>query len=684
MHTTYLKHLFLFLFILTSSKGMVLGQDEKEINEYAWLPYGVLPKQYKDALAVTPNYITYPINIHTNFNYNSTDPVFDRLLCSGRLIYGNELFDFSFLSAQLRAKDIITEKDQIIALKSNVSAVLAKDNVILITTDVISQSTNWENIIYLILRAKVREELRLPFDKYRYSSTESLDDLVRRHYNLDLTTEQKIDEKAIQLFIEKGYKTSDAMRALDVLRFSDLPFEDYFVPTDYFDGKDLFIPKEFLSYNDLEGASMTENQFGNLTINLDLLKRKEVLGNLYPINSEIYSPAPKSFITIRDHARLQIIEEQLVNNKYEQALYSIFVMQKTKLPGTKNYLDLMKVHAWYGLVRSHYSYDTKRYQLQLTNNNKSESERFFHVLKKLNAYGIAGLGLRYVTDIASENKSIQEEVLQIRQEMIYFLVQSKRFPIDKFSKQPYRHELTAKQNESENKYDKINRSDTSETISINPLEFYFFAIPDLISSSSFMSNFLDSTSKEENKKSTSFSLKTSIYKLSRKGMKIKNSESISNSISGELDYLSNKSGKKIQSAKPKSIENQAHELVEINQLLLQNFMSTRTTTNIFPISYSRLTESLKDIESKQLFTQHVDIYKLKIKGYHYLGLLIIPLPFVVTDILINANQSNYLAFVYDSNTRRISYFENSQLSYPWNTPSSKAQIISTLKKLENE
>lgn len=652
--------------------------------DYYWLSKGEIPKCIKESQVLFPKYTVYPLSHGSNYSKKSNNLIFDRILSSGRVLFGDKLaVDLRTNCAPLFDKGIFKQTDQIYILKSSVSAIVSNQDIYLVTTGLLAQTSSVEQLFFLLIREKEKQLKSSPCgDKVLFTSS-LLDDLIKSYYRLSLSFETSIDEKALQTYSTAGFSAFEAVRTMDVLRFSHLPFEDVALVENYF-GSTVYVPKSFYDVSDYKGVVKTVNPFGVTTPNDPYQIRKDKLLSKTGVADKEEKAQLLNYIRLRYLARLQVIEELLIANEFEKALYSVGVLEKEMVLPAENYLVRMKLNAWYGMVVQNFSLGAKRYEKNLIQNNLSESDRFFRLLNKLNGFAVASLALRFSTDVMNQYPELYVDAKLIRDEITNVLVESNRFPIKRFSKETFPNsskEISL--SDTISKYDKIDMAKKIEVLTIDSNEFYFYAIPDLLSDSVFVAKFDKDSNLENDKKTIMIDPTVSLF--TRKGLK--------ENKSLELEKLTQTSSvdalKKYEYSvtywDPNGTNTATLEYnrtSEINQMILQKFKTGETNVGLLGVSQYRLQESFGSQNQQLLFCQFTNRFKMKARGVHFLGFLILPLPWVATDLLIRGNQSNYLAFNFNSTQGKILDFEQIELSYSWNKNTTLAQLMKYITNIK--
>lgn len=640
---------------------------------------GEIPSVIAISLEQFPTLTVYPISNHTNENNSLENPIFERILSSGRVLYGDSYCDkLAEVTKPLITKKCLKQESQFYILKSSISAIISSNDIYLVTSGLLSQLSHPEQLYYLLLREKEKLNVPKPREKHPFLDKNFIDELIEDYYLCAENYEKKIDEIALKSYLEAGFSLFQAVRSLDVLRFSTQPFEEIDILENYF-GNSMYIPSSFYDVTDLKGVINTTNQYGQESLRLNFEKRKKNLLNLTSNPTSDNTSQTIEFVELRSLARLQVIEEYLIKTDFEMALYAIAVLEK-EISSAENYLHIMKGYAWYGLVAQSYLYDIKRYPKKHIKNNQSESDRFFRLLNRLNSFGIAAIALRYTTDVIADNPEISDEMTVIRDEIVKVLAQSQRFPLEKFSKialKPAANKTDSIQVGVISKYDKIDLSKSMEVISVDSNEFYFYGIPDLMQNEQFIDKF-NSVQTTSSFQDPNVHVAFSSYK----GGNINKRKSQKNlfQLQTRREYINKKTNQNTSFIDlPVIFTTQEYNLsAELNQIILQKQYTGALSWGLLSYSHHRIQKSIEPSSSNQLYYQFTNLYKPKVRGVHFIGISVIALPWVITDVFLRGNNSNLISFTYNSELKKIENFEQINLSLAWNKEAAAAQIINQI------
>lgn len=607
-----------------------------------------------------------------------------KFLESGTILYGDEVT----LYCQSVMDELISEKQmpsgtKIHTVKSNVGAVFSLNNgVYFVTTGLLAQMTSEVDLKFFILREFFHRKNSQELVRKEWRNGYATEELIKALTNYTELQETEADKYAGEELLKSGINEKTLIRCLDVLFFADQPFADQYVPLNYFSSDLMYVPLAFF------GATST-----NLTLGQEIQSVKE-RDKLYKSRKEALqtvlgtnitgSPdklASDTFLKMQMKARMQVVHDKIIARCFYEALYDIFLLEQ-QLPES-DFLKRMKAHAWYGLVYSDFGLNRRPLSKKTSASIQAESSSFFKALTVLRSHGRALFALRIITDMlnASSSASLSLELKSIREEIILVLAESKRFPIEKCSTSPL---LKVGVNGSDSlllsKYEKLEELRNNQIASaVDTNAFYYFAISDLMNDPEFVNHFRESKV-TENKQDDSplFVISTKVLHYKRK----KVSEAKSKKLSDELQSVTQSLCNSQSSSGNFSQTDAYNEWSLMRSVVNQSQNYNALQGEILPVDM----ESIKLLEDrygqgKLMYIQFDHSYSLVPKGYHFFGLLVVPLPFMLADLIIGGNDLRYTASIVNTKTGKLEYIEYSQSKNAVNPIFFKTSVENTLTNL---
>ncbi len=599
----------------------------------------------------------YPHSKKSALKKGDRTAILYEILNSGMVVYGDEISNYGDrVVQQMKNYDPSIPADlKILTLKSNVACTFSfGKEVVFVTTGLISQLTNEAQLVYFIAREleHVKKSDVSTYSK-NLNLSSSFEDKIIGISKFDIAIEKKTDAEALQILSKMSYPLSVASVCLDILQYASLPFEDRYVPTNYFTSEQMYVPSSFFDVIDKKGIITPSNPFNVNQFEVEIKARKKDLeAKIAALNSTTNSPvfqlAQEDFFKMRDFARLETIHLQISECDFSKALYSIFVMEQ-KLPMLM-YLKRMKAYAWLGLVEQSFGNVDKK-TVKNIGTFQSEAQRFFRVLLRLNATGKAAFALRIATDFKNNFPEITDFSL-IQERIILLIRDNPLFDVKKFSNQTFsaksNEEIKTPTDTSNTKYDLIEKArNQSANLFIDSNQFYFYGLSDLINNHVFMDEF-DSLKRTK----PVSKIDQQIEFVNTPPIYFKHQKIVSKStkrlkqMNDDLAHLSKITQLELSSKSnlldAKLTTDQYNEMAIYASVYNQLYHSSKYSEVVLPIDGLQL-KQLQSVYGIGTIAIPVirSTYRPQLKGAQILGLMVAPLPLVVPPIWFSGFKSQF-------------------------------------------
>ena len=444
----------------------------------------------------------------------------DELLQSGIVLFGDPTTKYVQKVADNLLKDNRKLKKQLqfYVIKSNVTNALSTDQgIIFVTLGLLAQLENEAQLAFVLSHeiahfseSHVEQSYQ---ERISVDREDSYDTRITKLSNYSKDNELEADKLSLKLYHKAGYSKDELLSAFDVLIYSYLPFDEVAVPKAYFNNDLLFIPEIFFP-NEINPIKADEDYDDSKSSHPNIRKRKNaVINELDAYSSwgdKEFILSKEEFIKIRTIARFENIRIDLIDHRYGDALYSIYLLEK-KYPNNL-YLQTSKGKAWLGLSRfkKYGSYSTA---VTTPSKVEGESHSMQYLLKKLKKIQLYTVSMRMIEDIRKSFPN-DESLKKMSDDMIKILANYSRFKIGEYSELNYLSaleefeqsklslienskidSLEGAENRAENgeelsKYDKIklkknHKVATSEEEEFDEAKFHLFALSDLVKDEDF-------------------------------------------------------------------------------------------------------------------------------------------------------------------------------------------------------
>lgn len=584
-------------------------------------------------------------------NFKHIDIILEQVLNSGKVVFGEEICNFMQIIANNLTKNELSVK--VYLIKTNkVLTFSTNEGSLFVSTGLISQVSNESQLAYFIAReieiitTKVN---KLPKKKMVTQSYEDKIELLATH---DENITRKIDSLGAIRYLQSNYAPSEILNSFDVIKYAYMPFEQLNFPVDYFNTDQFFVPNEFFDVYGEMGEIPLNNSSMFVELESKIESRKKRLESIFNLKmNETMASNSNEFIKIRNTCRIESIRQDIINGKFNDAIYNIFVLETFyKNP----YLDKLKAHAWLGLAAQE-SGSSKRWEKLKYQDVQGESSKFLFTLRKLNANGVAGFSIRILYDLKEKYKS--QEFDLIWKNLMATLKASEFFQYEKFSPNSYHAALefySGKQNTSDsldNKYDKINnikKNSTTDKFDIN--EFYLYGISDLIVDSTLIkelnkNQLLQEKSIQEN--STVLIHPFIQFRKNSGKFNSTKSEKFRKHFASKTSQLP--TGLKLTCD---TTEMDYFHFSILKETLSQTFVNSDYKNKLLPLYNIELKSYSGDFDYTS-FTFFESYYRPKLKPYHWISLTVIALPAMIPDIFLKSFQTKHFNLIVNSNTGEI-------------------------------
>jgi predicted Zn-dependent protease len=670
--------------------------------------------------------------------FEGTNYAIDEILHSGLVVYGDEISTYvsEIAAILLKNNDDLIRKLRFYTIKSNeANAFSTEQGIVFVTTGLIAQLTSEAQLAYILAHEISHYSEKHVVETFNWQThNRRQDDRINRLSHYSKEKEFEADKLGIALYKEAGYDKSEIISTFDVLMYSYLPFDDVVFPTSYFNTPNFYVPKNCFTdkkfpIKAIEDYDDSESSHPNIK------KRKEAaeteLNSLNNWSENTHFLALNRFNEIVSIARFESIRTDIIDNNYADALYSIFLLEKT-FPNSM-YLNRMKAQAYINLMLFNVHNLTSE-TIDKTNEMEGESAVLHAFLKKLNRDGLTTLALRQVYDIYTKHPQ-DPEIKAIYSKFVKELAFNSNYKLENFAKKKFSvaaeefikaqkdttstsEKETSKQSGS--KYDRIkSKKNINNAANFDSTKFYLYGIADILSDSSFLKPYEFSKKLADQKEKE----KESYQALSRKEKKQVDQKEKANEFSIGLTEtivvepmvmsfrkgeLNNIKSEKLEKVFSESIENAANRAGVITYNIdrrtlvqkgtqgynersilinLLNQLATEEDVTIFPVDFQLLNTIKQDYgTSKVLFSLVEHEYAANISFGSIAGsILIYPiLFFYVPFALFSGNNTEITVLILDLENGSI---ENGINYYFKDSPKKLqlgAHMYDILKKLKNQ
>ncbi len=596
--------------------------------------------------------------------------VFGSLASNGRLVYGEEVHAFcsGLLRDLLQQDPEIDQSIEIYPFKSALVSILNDGrSKIYISTALIARASKVEQLYFLIatqLYHLKNHSIRNPIKLNRYPN---LNSRLAQLSNYDSIATSKADSFALKLNDQLNLDPYFLIEGLSILRLKNDPIEQVAVPNDYFNSDLMTVPTVLFDRNSyrLEKELMSP-------YSMQLLKREEELGKNFLGSARVeYQVTHPDFEEIVNLCTFQYVEDLLLENKPEDALYHLIILENRDLDG--RLIAKLKAHSWLTIVQKSL-YPVYRKTVIFRRFYDSPSSVFYLGLYRLSSGKAASmaLGLRIITDLAKDTSNA--EIGLIRNYLIDLIQKSNEFKPGSFYKQSYSEVLA-------------NNSSGNPIPADSP--FYAYALSDLVSDPNFVDLITGAKPVYETTEEplTMLTIESTAFLFHKKKLKAEKTEEktklLAESIeNNSIDREVNTNSLVLDTTDKSALARLYNLRYTLNTLDRQMRNQTSYQRTVFPLNFSRMKELSTSGNERLLGVFHFENqYNLNVQGYHLTGIFLVPLPFILTDLVLGGNHCQFISFIIDTQTGKVLFAENSKYRDPLTKPFIKNKIQNSFQTI---
>ncbi|MNV11041.1 hypothetical protein D3C71_1015920 [compost metagenome] len=582
------------------------------------------------------------------------------------MVYGEEVHAFcsGLLHELLQQDPELDQNIEIYPFKSSLVSILNDgDSKIYISTALIARADKAEQLYFLIAVQLYHLKNKSVLDPIKLNRHLSLNARLAQLNTYDTTATSKADSFALKLNEQLNLDPYFLIEGLNILRLKNDPIEQLVVPNDYFNSDLMTVPTILF---DRSSYRLEKELISNYS--MQILKREEELSKNFIGSSRVeYQLTRPDFEEVVNLCTFQYVEDLLLENKPEEALYHLFILETRNLD--KKLIAKLKAHSWLTIVQKSL-YPVYKRTVILKRLYDSPSSVFYLGFYRLNSSKAASmaLGLRIITDLAKDTSN--PELGLIRNYLIHLIQKSKEFDPNVFYKQSYPEALS-----------------TNKTPIDAP--FYSYALSDLVSDSEFIDLItgIKPVYEATEEPQTMLTIESTAYLFHKKKLKEKKTEEktelLAKSIENNSIYHEIYTSSLILDTTDKVALTRLYNLrYTFNTLDRQIRNQTNYQRTVFPLNYHQMMELSAGGNQRLLGIFHFENqYNLNIQGYHLTGLFIVPLPFVLTDLVLGGNHCQFISFIVDTHTGKVFYAENSKYRDPLTKPFIKNKIQNSFQTI---
>lgn len=294
-------------------------------------------------------------NYKANYSTNATKSEFisvsnyflDELLLSGRVLFNDPLSDYleNILDIILVDEPDLKSKIRIYVLRSSsVNAFTTNNGMIFFTTGLLAEVENEAQLAFILAHEITHYEKRHVINSFLHQNDisnkgnnfryNSYDDRIKAMSNYSKELEFQADSNSIHRLSFTKYSLKECINSMDVLQFSDLPFDEIKFNASIIEkGKFKFPSIFYLDSVTPINLSRIENENDSRSSHPNIKSRRERLIKynlkLSSITTvEKFIQPKEKFDEIQNTARFETIRLMLNDRSYAETIYEVFILSQ--------------------------------------------------------------------------------------------------------------------------------------------------------------------------------------------------------------------------------------------------------------------------------------------------------------------------------------------------------------------
>lgn len=308
-------------------KDLKMSYTERFNNDLSRIPSGSSYEEIKDLKE---------FYLKSGYSINS-------IFASGGVMFGDELTNYVNKIAQtIIDKNDIKGNLRFYVLKSSqVNAFCTSEGVIFVTVGLLSQIENESQLAFTLAHEIAHFTEKHSIESFVHTKEKeksyqrgrsSYENVIKNLSEYSQENELESDRKGFLMIEKAGYDVIESQKMISVLEYSDLPFDEVFFDTNYFNDQYYKIPgnkfktispdTEEVEEEELEIKTHPEYEERKNNIEDLLLDENTILTGKQFLFSET------EFKSIRTRARFENLKLNLLNQSYIRVMYEAYILEK--------------------------------------------------------------------------------------------------------------------------------------------------------------------------------------------------------------------------------------------------------------------------------------------------------------------------------------------------------------------
>ncbi len=441
-------------FLLLAFVGLVLSSYSQTAAQYDFSKFtplqssGTLPEEVemtgKDFMSTTRKNLTKggskkDKKAKESFVLQTSYAIKD-LFISGRLLYNDPISEYvEKVRREVTASDAkLASETKVFVVKSSVvNAFATNQGYLFITTGLLAQLENEAQLAFVLCHELIHYKKKHVIKAYvqndkidrgegGYRKSE-VDKKYLAKSNYSKEHESEADVNGFDLFAKTRYSLDAINGTFDVLKYSELPFEDFEFNHKMLESDYLLFPIDYIQQEVSVVEGEDEEEDDKTSTHPNLAKRRtDIADKISSLEGDDkarvrsnYAISEDLFLNARKLARFDLCHTNLINRQYDRALYQAYCLLKENPDNI--YLSKVILKSLYGLTKYANSKRVREVSIKYSK-VQGESQKLNYLLDKMESNELNVVALNFAWRLKTKLRHNDTEVNLITEDIFYEMV----------------------------------------------------------------------------------------------------------------------------------------------------------------------------------------------------------------------------------------------------------------------
>lgn len=362
------------------------------------------------------------------------------LFISGRLLYNDPISDYvEKVRREVTASDAkLASETKVFVVKSSVvNAFATNQGYLFITTGLLAQLENEAQLAFVLCHELIHYQKKHVIKAYvqndkidrgegGYRKSE-VDKKYLAKSNYSKEHESEADVNGFDLFAKTRYSLDAINGTFDVLKYSELPFEDFEFNHKMLESDYLLFPIDYIQQEVSVVEGEDEEEDDKTSTHPNLAKRRtDIADKISSLEGDDkarvrsnYAISEDLFLNARKLARFDLCHTNLINRQYDRALYQAYCLLKENPDNV--YLNKVILKSLYGLTKYANSKRVREVSIKYSK-VQGESQKLNYLLDKMESNELNVVALNFAWRLKTKLHHNDTEVNLITEDIFYEMV----------------------------------------------------------------------------------------------------------------------------------------------------------------------------------------------------------------------------------------------------------------------